>query len=343
MTGFLRYRRFYRKIKQLYLINGLPVTTEAQLIKTIAGFAPPDALSDDAYYDADTRQIFTTDLLVEDQHFSLDYFSPFDVGVKAAAVNISDIAAMGGQLKYVLVSIGLPTHCQNQAFIEALYQGIQQTVTQFNGAIIGGDTTAAEKLTINITAVGVLPHGSVLGQRHQAQPGDWIITTGFSGLSNVGLQIFQNPKQFSQPYTESKQAHLQPQPQILAGQQLASSLSRYALMDTSDGLADAVLKLAECSQVAMEIEAACLPLHDELRAFSKETGASPLDLMLYGGEDFQLLATVPPQTPLSSPWELIGTVLPLSKPQKPFAYVKNAADEQIPLAYNKTYQHFSGF
>ncbi len=313
------------------------MTTETSIIQTIRQFAPENALSDDAYYDPATRQIYTADLLVEGQHFLLDYFSPVDVGWKAAAVNISDIAAMGGTLKYLIVSIGLPEPCVNSAFIQQLYEGIQSCCLPFGGQIIGGDTVKSEQLTINITAVGALPNKHTLGQRNNAEPGDWVITSGESGLSGVGFQAFQNS---SFGYDVSKSAHLKPQPQIDMGLELSQSLERFALMDTSDGLADAVLKIAAASNMAIELEAAGLPLHEELRQWSRQTGASPLDLMLYGGEDFQLLATVPPNTALSGDWHIIGEVLKREIGKDSPVWIKNGADETLPITAGKTYQHF---
>jgi len=316
---------------------GNAVTQEQTLIQTIQTYAPAQALNDDAYYDDATRHIYTTDLLVEGQHFSLDYYSPQDIGWKAAAVNLSDIAAMGGQPQYILVSIGLPETLANQDFINTLYQGIHDAITPFNAHIIGGDTVRATSLTLNITAIGVLPKNHTLGTRHQAKPGDWVITSGDSGLSTVGLRTLQ--KKWP-GYLASKQAHCRPIPQIKAGLELSKSFTRYALMDSSDGLADAIIRLAQASTVDIALEAASLPLHEEVRQFSRETGASPLDLMLYGGEDFQLVATVPAGSSLSETWTVIGTVLPQQE-SEPQAALHNAAGETITLESCKTYQHFS--
>lgn len=275
-----------------YLWSHERMLKELALIEAIAKTLPqgPADLGDDTYFDPDTRQLLTTDLLIEDQHFSQAYCSPADIGWKALAVNLSDIAAMGGQPTRVLVSLGLPDSADT-AFVQALYGGMLSLLEAIGSAcrIVGGDITYAPRLVINVAVVGNLPAGSTPGLRSSARVGDVILTTGPHGLAQVGLLALQTKRQ---EYEASKQAHCRPWPRLKEGQLIAKTCPRVALMDTSDGLADALLKIAHSSGVRLEIEDSRIERHPELRRFAEETGAEARSMALYGGEDFQLLATV---------------------------------------------------
>jgi thiamine-monophosphate kinase len=317
--------------KELAIIDLIAQQTEQQ-----------QALSDDAFWDAETRLIYTTDMLVEGQHFSLAYFSPYDVGWKAAAVNISDIAGMGGQLLHVLVSLGLPDNIDLD-WIRAFYQGMLQACQAFGGRIVGGDTVKSPTLTINVTAVGQCPVGHTPGHRYTAEAGDWIVTTGYHGLSQVGLQALQNT---IPGYEACKAAHLHPMPNIDAGLVLSKTFQRYALMDSSDGLADALLKIAQASGKRLVIEQEPLPIHPEVAAYYATNPEALWQAILYGGEDFELVATVPKiaNEPLNKEllkhFHVIGRVEEADS-QPPGAWLVEAKSGQMrPLNLAATYQHF---
>lgn len=305
-----------------------------------------EAMADDAYWDPDTRCVYSTDMLVEGRHFLRDYFSPQDLGWKAAAVNISDLAGMGAQLKCLLVSLGLPEDLP-LSFVQALYQGLHQACQEFGGFIAGGDTVASPHLTLSVTAIGSCAIGTHPGRRFLAQPGDWVIATGFHGLSKAGLDAL---RQGWDHYTRSKEAHLHPQPQIEAGQVLARKFERYALMDSSDGLADALLKIGQSSGQALIVEPRKLPIHPEVRAYAQQVSGDActdnpvaLETVLYGGEDFQLVATVPQvDAEILAHFHVIGQVSQEALP--PGAYLMTSAEtsELEPLQLGKTYQHFAG-
>jgi thiamine-monophosphate kinase len=249
-------------------------------------------LADDAYWDADHHRIYTTDMLVEGRHFDSHYFSPQDIGWKAAAVNISDIAAMGGRLQYLLISLGLPQTIE-LPWIEAFYTGLGEACQKFDGQIVGGDTVSSDQLVINVTAIGFCPEGHAVGHRYQAQDGDYIIATGYHGLSHIGLRILQAQKS---GYETCKSTHLRPMPRIEAGLLLSRRFTRYALMDSSDGLADALLKLGRASGKTLAVNEAAIPIHPELRRYQAEQAWDDTQLrqaILYGGEDFELVGTVP--------------------------------------------------
>jgi thiamine-monophosphate kinase len=323
------------------------MSKELAIIDLITGISgQTEAMGDDAYWDEATRSIYTTDMLVENRHFSLDYFTPRDLGWKAAAVNISDLAGMGAQLKCLLISLGLPNTLELD-FVAELYQGFQDACQAFGGFIAGGDTVSCPVLTLNVTAIGKCPKGSSPGRRFQAQPGDWVIASGFHGLSKVGLDALER---HWPAFHTSKAAHLKPMPRIAEGQLLARKFKRYALMDSSDGLADALIKIAHSSQQKLVVEQRKLAIHPEVMAYAKKlTGdqkpisleQKALDAVLYGGEDFELVATVPEvDAELLAHFHVIGRVQ-ASGSAPPNAYLQHHEQEALePLSLQKTYQHF---
>jgi thiamine-monophosphate kinase len=317
-----------------------PLSKELAIIDLIAqmtGQAKP--LADDAFWDPVCRRIYTTDMLVEGRHFDLAYFSPQDLGWKAAAVNISDIAAMGGQLQYLLVSLGLPDAIDLD-WIRALYQGLGEACQRFGGQIAGGDTVGSDRLVINVTAVGTCPVGHTPGHRYAAQAGDYLVATGFHGLSHVGMQALQAE---ISGYEACKASHLRPMPRVEAGLLLSSQFERYALMDSSDGLADALLKMAQASGKSLVAKATDIPLHPELLAYANAQGwneQQQWQAVLYGGEDFELVAAVPSlNEALLQQFHVFGRVEETK--DAPGAWLQlGESGARLPLSLNRTYQHF---
>ena len=317
-----------------------------ELIAQMTGQRQP--LSDDAFWDATTRQIYTTDMLVAGRHFDRAYFSPQDLGWKAAAVNISDLAAMGGELRYILISLGLPdAPALDMDWIRGLYEGFGEACQRFGGQIAGGDTVGSDPLVINVTAVGSCPVGHTPGHRYAAQPGDYIIATGFHGLSAVGLQTLRRGDAESKRYPTCRAAHLRPMPRVEAGLMLSRRFERYALMDSSDGLADALLKIAQASGQTLIVNEADLPVHPELQAYAQAQGWAAHQLrqtLLYGGEDFELVGTVPVvDDDLLQHCHLLGRVE--ASTGSPGAWLRpvdtsSPQGNRIPLSLAQTYQHF---
>jgi thiamine-monophosphate kinase len=283
------------------------MTTEDTLINTLAQHLPDaSVLSDDAFVAPDGR-VYTTDMLVEGQHFDLSTTTPQQLGHKLGAVNLSDLAAMGASPLYLLVSVGLPKTwplAQQTSFVDQCYQGLSSLLKQYGGQIVGGDTVGTTHgVTLNVTAIGQILTGHTAGRRSGAQVGDWLYTTGCGGLSAVGWQALQTlgVAQAMTTYPNACKAHLTPTPQLATGLWLAKTYPRYGLMDTSDGLADAALKIASASRkqtddegLQLMIEASTLMQHPELRHYACTYSTPPLPLLLYGGEDFELLASLPP-------------------------------------------------
>jgi len=337
----------YFYLKKLFIM-----LSESSFIDWLANNgADQQALQDDTFFDPASRQFYTTDTLVEGQHFSRAYCSAYDIGWKAAAVNISDIAAMGGEPLYLLVSVSVP-EAYDMAWLKELYQGLFAACEQFNARIVGGDTVGSPVFSITVTAIGHCSESKQPAHRWLAEAGDLLITTGPHGLSHVGLLTLNSGLD---NYPVSQKLHRRPQPQVAAGLLLQKHFSRIAMMDTSDGLADAALKMAQASQKILVLNETQIEIHPELRAYAAVHKLRALDLALYGGEDFQLLACVSAEewkkqgSELAQSFQIIGKVVDLKdvphsveKIQK-FAYVNLDREPMIwlPLQTEKTFQHFS--
>lgn len=320
---------------------------ELQIIRTISEILGEAVdLTDDAFYDAATRQILTTDLMVEGRHFSLDYFSPEDLGWKAAAINISDVAAMGGRPEYLLVSLGLPDDMDgDDGFIRRFYTGMKRLAEETGCRIVGGDLAGmglggSDCIVVNVIATGRLPEDHMPGLRRHAEPGDVVIASGPHGLSAAGLHALQSHTAGWDPL---KTAHLRPMPRVREALALSGRLKRYALMDTSDGLADAALKIAETSGVRIHLEREALisGVDNVLLEYSEKAGADWLSWILYGGEDFELFATVPDGVDLSGTLAESFSVIGRVASGEPGAYLLDAGGRVTEtLSLEKTYRHF---
>ncbi|MDX2099682.1 MAG: thiamine-phosphate kinase [Leptolyngbyaceae cyanobacterium bins.59] len=286
---------------------------EQALLKRLQAFCPPEVIGDDgavlAWNDPPGKTsslVITTDLLVDGVHFSLGLAtpgvhttSPEDAGWRAAAANLSDLAAMGAQPIGITVGLGLPGEVPI-AWVEEIYQGLVSCLHPHNTPIVGGDVCRSPIFTVAITAFGrVAPPLAI--RRSAAQVGDAIVVTGLHGASRAGLQLLLHPEQGQALSLEERQgliqAHQRPIPRldvipILQELWAAHRLSRsIAGMDSSDGLADAVLQLCRASGVGARLERAALPIPDSLQKIT--TPETALEWTLYGGEDFELVLCLP--------------------------------------------------
>jgi thiamine-monophosphate kinase len=236
-------------------------------------------------------ELVTADMLVETIHFDLRTTTPRQLGRKAIAVNLSDIAAMGGTPKHALVSLALPPQTQVE-FVLALYEGMKEICQEFQVNIIGGDTVASpDKLVLNVTVIG---EAANLVKRSGARAGDVVAVTGTLGDSAAGLELLLNNA--AAKFSNSKvltDAHLSPKPQVALGQKLAAA-GAASMDDVSDGLAGEAHEIAAASQVGLELYADKIPLSQATISVARYFNKSPLAYALYGGEDFQLLFTMPP-------------------------------------------------
>ena len=257
-------------------------------------------------------QLATVDSLIQDVHFSLGITSWQDLGWKAMAANLSDIAAMGGQPKYALVSLALPGDTEVDD-VTALYQGMIELAQQFEVAIVGGDVSRAFLVMITITILGST--GSLESRiltRSAAVPGEQIAVTGYLGAAAAGLEMITRQLQFDSKATACLVRGFQrPFPRIAEGRLLVKQGVKTAI-DISDGLISDLGHVCEASQVSARIEVDRVPIEPEVRA---NFGDKSLELALAGGEDYELLFTGSPEVvaqvkkAASCPITVIGEVV----------------------------------
>jgi thiamine-monophosphate kinase len=238
--------------------------------------------------------LWTVDTLVEGVHFDLAYTTLAQLGWKSLTVNLSDIAAMGGDPGPALLSLGWPPDRDRSLALE-FAAGLAQAAREYGLAVIGGDTVASPGgLTITVTLTGRVPARQML-RRSGAEVGDLIFVTGPLGEAAAGLKILRQglelPQELHEPLTE---AQLRPRPQLRAGRLLAREGLATALIDTSDGIATDLYNICRASGVGARIPAAGLPVSPRVAAAAPHLGCDPLDLALFGGEDYLLLFTAKP-------------------------------------------------
>lgn len=249
--------------------------------------------------------VICQDMMVEDVHFKLDYFSAFDVGHKALAVNLSDIAAMGARPHFAQVSLALPKNL-NESWLDEFYFGMSQLADEFSCQIAGGDLCSSpDKIIIDVSI-----HGSCATPltRKGVQPGDLLLCSGPLGFSHTGLTAFL--KQLN-GYEDAKRKHLRPVPRLDLINQLQEKKDKvHALMDCSDGLINDAMQL--CPEGAgFHIFGDSLPLHKDTSSLSISLGIPVEDFALWGGEDYELLIAVSPDDyDAFSGWHLIGQFTP---------------------------------
>lgn len=273
------------KIGEFGLINKLRHKTKKRSKTIKIGIGDDCAVISNSNCDLLT----TTDMLLEGVHFDLKYFSPELLGKKAVAVNLSDIAAMGGSPLYILISLGIPTSTRVE-FVEKLYDGFESMAKKYNCNIIGGDVSnSISGLIISITVIGEAMK-NVLIRRAGARVKDKIFVTGNLGDSAAGLEIL---KRYT-PVKKNKliEKHLCPKPRLEEGQILAEKIGVSAMIDLSDGLASDLKRICEESKCGARIYLNKIPLSHGLRRLKKSINKNILDYALLGGEDYELLFTV---------------------------------------------------
>lgn len=233
--------------------------------------------------------LVTTDALVEGVHFLKEQISPADLGYKSIAVNVSDVAAMGGRPKYVFFTIAIPKQVEEKWLIE-LAGGIKRACRKWNVLLLGGDTVGSKRdLFLSMTLIGSALSNQVK-YRDSAKPGDVICVTGYLGDSGGGLKALQ--EKVSSPPKELIDAHFRPGPSPEEGEWLAAHKEVRAMMDISDGLNQDLSRLLTASHCGGVVELSKLPMSEALLKACKEQGWDPVDIALTGGEDYCLLFTV---------------------------------------------------
>ncbi len=256
---------------------------EQEFIQIIKSTLNSPYIGDDCAYLKDLGIVISQDSLVEDVHFKKGLITPYQLGYKTVMVNISDICASGAKPKYMTISLSLPKDTDNE-FIEQFYKGAKSAAGEVE--IVGGDITGSDKIYISAAVIGSTK-GRKISSRSNAKPGYKIIVSGEHGNSAKGLEILMQKS----PLVQTKginnkfiKAHLMPEAQVEFSRQIAENIKEdYAMMDTSDGLADALFQIAHASNVIIDIDTSNIP-HDP---------AVDIQTVLYGGEDYQLVAAVP--------------------------------------------------
>jgi thiamine-monophosphate kinase len=228
--------------------------------------------------------IVTTDMMVEEDHFSLKWHSPKQIGRKLMEANVSDIVSMGGDPKYALVSMSIKRDTTVE-FVEELYKGMYESAKRHGVLIVGGDTTHGTEYVFNIALLGEVDK-ELMRLRSDALPGDTICVTGHLGSSTAGLKLLLPGKE---GYVLD---HLEPSSRT---SKEAKTIAKYAnaMIDVSDGLASEVRHICEESGVGALIEFEKIPIIDTTLDAAGVLSLDPYDFALYGGEDFELVFTMP--------------------------------------------------
>ena len=294
----------------------------AEIRRRFGSLSPPSpaGIGDDAalLHSRSTATLVSTDCLVEGRHFRRDE-PPFLLGRKSLDVNLSDIAAMGGRPEAFLLTLALPADLHSR-FLDRFFDGLAAAARQHAVRLVGGDTSGSPgPLMISITILGrpALPGRGAVLTRSGARPGDGIWVTGPLGGSATGRLLLDRgwrirlsrdgtfvagarrpgsgtDKRLVTRATEALARHLDPVPRLAIGLALARGRLASAAIDLSDGLSTDLFRLAEASGVGARLLAPALPIADSARALAPELGADPERLALDGGEDYELLFTVPP-------------------------------------------------
>ncbi|MBI2856347.1 MAG: thiamine-phosphate kinase [Chloroflexi bacterium] len=267
-----------------------------------AAFALALGIGDDAaaWRTIEATELATTDTMVEGVHFRHAFSSWEDLGWKALAVNLSDIAAMGGLPLYALATLGLKPETEVED-VRSLYRGVLSACTEYGCYIAGGDIVRSPVTFITVALTGYT-RGPVL-TRHTARPGDVVAVTGYLGSSAAGLRaLLQGVSLAAEPERRLHQAHIRPRPRLHEGQILAQQGVR-AAMDISDGLVDDLSKMCTASGVGAIVYTDRIPVDS---AVAQLFPGESLRLALNGGEDYELL--------FAGPEDVVSDVLPLLSP-----------------------------
>lgn len=235
----------------------------------------------------------TTDLLIEDIHFRLSTTGPRDLGWKAAAVNLSDLASMGARPLALTVGAALPKNLPFE-WAEEFYKGLRECADRFDCVLAGGDTSSAEKICLSVTALGDMEGRRPL-LRSGARENDDLWLSGEPGESAAGLLLLEKGLSGGKALEKCLRRHLCPEPRVELGLLLAERRLANSAIDVSDGVLADAGHISERSGLKVLVEAGKIPMSRELCACAAKSGADPLELALGGGEDYELLFTAPPK------------------------------------------------
>lgn len=237
------------------------------------------------------KMLLTTDTMVENVHFNRSYARPEDIGYKAMAVNISDVAAMAGTPEYALVTLGLTPDTEVE-FVTGLYRGLINAARAFDVAVVGGDLTKSNRFFITVSLTGRAEAG-LTRRRSDARAGDAILVTGSLGGSAAALKLLKGGGRPTRGYSVALYArHNRPKPRVAEARAAARTGAR-AMQDVSDGLLADLAHICDASGLGARVMLAQVPVFPEA-AKAGFTPAEAQRLALTGGEDYELLLTAPP-------------------------------------------------
>jgi len=255
----------------------------------------------------DRSVVFTTDSFIEGRHFDFRYFSPQEVGAKAVEAAASDIVAMGARPQYVLWSLvlGGSRPETDLEFYRALAQGVEGACGRISASLIGGNLAKGlGTLELTMTVIGELQGKRAPCLRSGARAGDLVCVTGQLGASSAGLRAYQKGVA---GFDESKRLHRTPRCRLDVVDKIGAHAT--SMIDVTDGLSSELHYLSAESKVRIEVDEARFPIHPEAKRFAAEQNFSPLELIYAGGEDYELLFTLPEEKARLVPATIIGRVL----------------------------------
>jgi thiamine-monophosphate kinase len=298
------------------------------------------------------KLLATTDLLIEDVHFRRASATPADIGWKAMAVNLSDIAGKGGIPRWALVGLAVPADTDVEA-VDAFYGGMAEAAAPHDVAIVGGDTSASPRgWWINVSLLGLHPGAPRL--RSYARAGDAVAVTGNLGASAAGLHALESRlgragAAGASPawLGEVTRAHLRPRARVAEGRWLGQAAGVHAMMDCSDGLATDLGHICRESGVGARVQLDRVPIAAQTRSAARELGADPSRWAVSGGEDYELLLTCDPAVApalIAGLAEATGTALSV------IGRIEGAAAGELvfldavgaPVAMHEGFEHFRG-
>ncbi|MEZ4702773.1 MAG: thiamine-phosphate kinase [Rhodothermales bacterium] len=294
--------------------------------------------------------VVTTDALIESVHFDRTFAPMKHLGAKSIGVNVSDIAAMNAIPRFATIALGLP-HDVSVEMVDDFYQGMKTACEAYGVALLGGDTTAAQKMTISVTVIGEAREDQVV-YRSGARAGDKLCVTGDLGGAFAGLRILLDQRAMLQRIGQDYKPDLKEFGYVIRRQLTPAArmgivrawhqagIQPNALIDISDGLASEVLHLCRNSGVGALLDAKALPIHEETRRAAAHFSQDADTYALYGGEDYELLFTMPEETLArmeASTFKVIGTVTDASEGVR----IQTPEGAVIPLE-NRGYRHFGG-
>jgi thiamine-monophosphate kinase len=251
----------------------------------------------------DGRAVATTDMLVEDRHFRRSWSSPYDIGRKAAARNLADVAALGGTTTALLVGLAVPGDLQVSWVLE-LTDGLRDEAALVDAVIIGGDLTRSELVVISVCALGDLAGGPPV-TRSGAVAGDVVAVCGRLGWAEAGRAVLT--RGFRSPRAVVA-AHQRPEPPYDAGPE-AAGLGAHALIDVSDGLIQDLGHIATASRVSIDLDGSAFEADQPVRDVGAALNRDPLTFVFTGGEDHAFAACFPDTAALPARWRVVGRVV----------------------------------